>query len=337
MKIDKKPRILFLKPWEGSTFIEKDEMILRKHFDLEVINIKKEKQINRKILKILLKKEADLIFIWFAAYYFAPIILRSKLLLTPSIVIVGGLYVANVPEIGYGQFTQNRKIKRRARFVLKHADKILVVDQSLKKDAIKNAKINGKNIDYLPTGYDYHYWKPREKKENIVLTVGNVNKIIVKRKGFYTFIKAAEYVPDAKFVLVGKHVDDSINYLKEIAPSNVEFTGYVSDEKLLELYQKAKVYCQLSRYEGLPNALCEGMLCECIPVGTRHCGIPTAIGDMGFYVPYGDEKTTAEAIKKALNAPDELGKKARERIIQMFPKERREKGLIEVIQSLVNK
>jgi len=25
--------------------------------------------------------------------------------------------------------------------------------------------------------------------------------------------------------------------------------------------------------------LYEAMLCECVPVGTRYCGIPTAIGD----------------------------------------------------------
>ena len=31
-------------------------------------------------------------------------------------------------------------------------------------------------------------------------------------------------------------------------------------EKLIPYYQKAKVYCQLSMREGLPNALCEALL-----------------------------------------------------------------------------
>jgi glycosyltransferase involved in cell wall biosynthesis len=52
--------------------------------------------------------------------------------------------------------------------------------------------------------------------------------------------------------------------------------------------------------EGLPNALCEAMLCGCVPVGTKRNGIPTAIGDCGFYVPYDDPKAAAEAIKKRL-------------------------------------
>jgi glycosyltransferase involved in cell wall biosynthesis len=50
-------------------------------------------------------------------------------------------------------------------------------------------------------------------------------------------------------------------------------------------------------------------------------------------VPYGDEKATAEAIKKALNS--DKGKEARERIGNMFPLERREKELIEIIYGVI--
>ena len=79
------------------------------------------------------------------------------------------------------------------------------------------------------------------------------------------------------------------------------------------------------------------MLCECIPVGTKCYGIATAIGDAGFYVPYGDPKATADAIKKGLAATDELGKKARERIKTMFPVEKREKELIKIIRGFENR
>ena len=117
------------------------------------------------------------------------------------------------------------------------------------------------------------------------------------------------------------------------APENVKFTGWVSDDELLQLYQKSKVYCQLSRYEGLPNVLCEAMLCECIPVGTKYCGIPTAIGNTGFYVPWENAKATAEAVINALKTSSDLGKNARERIRQKFPSERREKELLKYLKA----
>lgn len=220
-------------------------------------------------------------------------------------------------------------------FALKHATRVLVVDPSLKEDVIKNARVDGNNIEYIPTGYDPDYWKPKGKKENIVLTVGGVVDTVVKRKGFKTFVKTAKHIPDLKFVIVGKHIDSSIDELKDISKTNVEFTGFISDEELLRWYQRSKVYCQLSRYEGLPNALCEAMLCECVPVGTKNCGIPTAIGNTGFYVPYNDEKETADAISKALKNQN-LGKKARNRIKTIFPLTSRETKLLKKINSLTN-
>jgi len=52
------------------------------------------------------------------------------------------------------------------------------------------------------------------------------------------------------------------------------------------------------------------------------------------YVPYGDEKATAEAIKKALNASDETGKKARERIMNNFSIEERAAKLMKLIEDI---
>ena len=316
-------------------FINIDYDILSKYFDVRVIEPPRNRRewisYPKKVKKLV--RESDMVFGWFAGWHTAPAVHYAEKYSKPSVIVVGGYDAAYVPEIDFGAFT-NIKEKIPAKYIYKNATKILVVDLSLKADIIKNAKVNGSNIDYLPTGYDSNYWKPGGKKEKIVLTVGIIREAVVKRKGFETFVKAARYLPDVKFVLVGKHADKSIDYLKKIASNNVEFPGFVSDDELLKYYQRAKVYCQLSRYEGLPNALCEAMLCGCIPVGTRYCGIPTAIGDTGFYVPYGDEKATAEAIKKALAAPEEMRKKARERIKNLFPIEKREKKLVEILCSL---
>jgi glycosyltransferase involved in cell wall biosynthesis len=110
----------------------------------------------------------------------------------------------------------------------------------------------------------------------------------------------------------------------------------VPREKLVGHYQRAKVYCQPSYTEGLPNSLCEAMLCGCIPVGTRAGGIPTAIGETGYIVEYRDQTGLVDAVRLALAAPVEKGRAARARIAAEFTRERREQSLCRVIDQLCN-
>jgi len=314
------------------SFVKNDLEILKRHFDVKIVKWRGKRDILKIFSGVL---RSDVIFCWFASDHAFLSVLFSIFFRKKSIVIVGGVDAANVPELNYGRFTLGWHKRKMTSFAIKHATKVLVVDPSLKEDVIKNAKVSGENIEYVPTGYDPSYWIPKEKKDNIVLTVGGVVETIVKRKGFFTFVKAAKHFPNVKFMIVGKHIDGSIDELKRIATSNVEFTGFVPDDVLLSFYQKAKVYCQLSRYEGLPNALCEAMLCECVPVGTKYCGIPTAIGDAGYYVQYSDEKATVEAIDKALKNHG-LGKRARDTIRTLFPLSHREEKLVNIISLMKN-
>jgi glycosyltransferase involved in cell wall biosynthesis len=264
--------------------------------------------------------------------------LLSLFLRKKTLVVVGGFDAAYVPEIGYGIFV-NRWRRVLTNIVYRQTDKILVVDISLKKDVVRNSHLDtGKKIVVIPTGYDSAKWKLGDRdRENLVITVAGVKWSNVRRKGLETFVKTAKYLPDMKFVLIGKHYDDSIQYLKSISTSNVYFTGFISENELIRYYQRAKVYCQLSRYEGLPTSLCEAMLCGCIPVGTKYCGIPTAIGNAGFYVPYGDIKSTVAEVQRALNAKDEKRNVARERIKKNFPLQRRERELVNNINELLER
>lgn len=321
---------------EGDIFLQRDIAILKNYFEIRTaptFNRKKPITTLPSIFKILKGTLwADLTFSQFADSHAFLAVLFSRIFRKKSIVVVGGYEVARVPEIGYGAML-NPIYAQVVRFVLKHADKVLTVAESLREDAVRNAGVGGGNIKTAPMCYDSEFWKPCGEKEEVVMTVAYIKGSVVKRKGLQTFVEAAKYLPEVKFILAGPDVDGSVKHLKSVAAPNVEFPGFISSEELPRWYSRAKVYCQLSRYEGIPNALCEAMLCKCVPVGTHYCGIPVAIGDSGFHIPYGDTEATVQAIRKALSS--NKGDMARERIKRMFPMERRERELITEIRGLL--
>ncbi|OQX71916.1 MAG: hypothetical protein B6D62_00865 [Candidatus Cloacimonas sp. 4484_275] len=136
-----------------------------------------------------------------------------------------------------------------------------------------------------------------------------------------------------KFILVGKFMDDSIEYLRSIAAENVEFTGFVEFEKLSEFYQKAKVYVQVSAHEAFGLSLAEAMLCECVPVVTRRGAIPEVAGENGFYVDFDNPQKTAAAILQAMNS--EKGKEARQHILKNFCLKEREEKIVKAINEIL--
>lgn len=316
---------IYLAPKEMVEFIKKDYKILADHFDINKYCYRGWK---RGFLDLpflfygILKSEVNVS--WFAytqAYYSVKI---SKILKRKSIVIVGGFDVA---EEENPEKTINYKRQKQLIYTLNNADLLIAISHRL-EEKISNYS-NRKDVKLIYHGFNYNHFKPGNLKENIVITTGYVKKDNLWRKGHETFVKSAKYLPDIKFILIGKHLDDSIEYLKSIATPNVEFTGWVSDEILLEYMQKAKVYVQVSYHEGFGLSLAESMLCECIPVVTKKGAIPEVVGNTGYYVPFNDPELTANAIKTAMNSSK--GQEARERIKTLYPLSKRENELLDSI------
>ena len=278
---------------------------------------------------------ADIVYVWFIKISTFIVVFLSLFFNKKTIIVTGGYDVAKEPKINYGQML-NPLRARMVKFVLKNADRILPFSNFAKEEILKITK-NAK-IDLVPLGCDTERFQPSEKeKETIALTVCTVSRSNIMRKGLETFLESAKLLPDVRFVLVGHHANGSINYLRKTAPSNVEFTGYVSEEELIRWYQRAKVYCQLSYQEGFGVAVIEAMACKCVPVVSLKAAVlRETVGDCGFYVPYGDAKATAKAIKMALTASVDLGAKARKRVKDLFSIEKREKRLLESINKVIN-
>jgi glycosyltransferase involved in cell wall biosynthesis len=273
---------------------------------------------------------AEITLSHFATIHALWAVLFSKVLRKKTIVIIAGHEVAKVPEIKYGVMLNPVKAWVVNR-ILKHADMLFTVSDFTRSETLKYVNSNNNvRVVYGCNAIDCNYFRPSGEKEDLVITVGFIDSSNIKRKGFETFIRAAKYLQDTKFMLLGKRLDDSVKYLESIAPANVTIGD---DTDLLKWYQKAKVYCQLSYYESFGVCLVEAMSCECVPVVTNKGALPEVAGDVGFYVTYGDPENAAEAIKKALKSGK--GGAARERVETSFSVEARRGEFIEEIEKLL--
>ena len=278
----------------------------------------------------------DVVFSYFGKLPALYSILFCKILGKKIVIHAGGDDVANVPEIKYGMFYNWWK-KWCPLLIFRYADLTLAVSDYNMCEAIENAKINPLKIKRIYHGIDSKrfFRIPDIPKGNIVLTVGNINFETISKKGLALFVRSATLIPEIPFFLVGPGDPRAIEWLENIIPSNVTLTGPLYGKDLVLMYNKAKVYVQVSIHESFGCSVAEAMLCECIPVVSQKAALPEVVGDCGFYV---DDDLTpqsvANKIKEALAS--DLGYKARTRIIQGFPLENRREALLAAVDKVMN-
>lgn len=348
-----KKRILVLcheiiQPWTS-----RDISLLRKHFDVDVLTFHQVSLSRRgtfflfrfvsylvtrclDVVRLAAKiPRADIIFGWFASEFVVMGVLIGKAFRKPSIIVTGGYDIENMPEINYG-LARHASARFIVRAGLEATDYVLPFsDYTAKK--VKDLTRNVRHLKVVNLACDTHKFKPSVPKENIVITAGFIDAVYVRRKGFDTFVKAAHYLPDVQFYLIGKQRDKAIEELRRNASPNVVFTGFLSDEELLMMYQRAKVFCLLSYQEGEGGGgvLGEAMACGCYPVvSSSAVALEETVGECGMYVPYGDVHATADAIAKALAMPANHIPKTRERIEELYSLEKRETNLLNIIHEI---
>jgi glycosyltransferase involved in cell wall biosynthesis len=320
--------LLFTSTHETS-FIAEDLQTLRRHYDVHQIvtrSVLAPFQILRRITR------ADVTYTWFASTYAAAVVFLAGLFGKKSIVVIGGADVARVDDAAYGQWRSPWK-SVLAGYAIRRAWKVLAVDGSLRQEAIRRADYDGENIQVVPTGYNPGEWPPGDGRTRSVLTVAACTTVSrVRVKGIPVLMEAARLLPGVPFTIAGIE-NDLLRRSALDPPANVRVLPFVSRKELQALYRQSAVYCLPSLFEGLPNSLCEAMLCGCVPVVTDAGGSPHVVGETGFVVPARDSGKLAGAISRALDAPEEKRAAARERVSRLFPAARREEVLRQLIDS----
>jgi len=191
--------------------------------------------------------------------------------------------------------------------LIERANKITTVAHSVAME-LREYGLNSKDVEVIGNGVDEKIFTPIKNKvdEKYILYSGRLDY----RKGLFDLIESSKIIcqvhPELSFVITGKGilVDKLKRRVNESGlKNNFNFVGFVSREKLIQLYQQATIYVLPSHYEGLPTVLLEAMACGCPVVATSVSGnldVLTQDHD-GILVPPKSPDKIAEAVLKLLD------------------------------------
>jgi glycosyltransferase involved in cell wall biosynthesis len=324
-------RLLYVHSRKAS-FVAIDREILAERFEIEDLYQPGRLPDLPRVIRAVVK--ADVVFGWFASWHtFLPVTL-AWLLRKPSVMVIGGFDTANMPDISYGH--QRGGLRRHAsRWIFRRATRLITNSSYSLSEIERNTPIPPERVTVVHHGVPDPFGEEPGTKERTALTVGAIDLTTLVQKGQLPFVQAARELPDVRFVVAGKWLDDAVEELRAVAPPNVEFTGWLSDDDLHAAYRSAAVYVQASRHEGFGLAVAEAMLAGCVPVVMNVTAMPEVVGDAGVLIESQEPADVADGIGRALAMGPGAAARARERILTTFPMERRREGILQVVDEAV--
>lgn len=267
-------------------------------------------------LALMIDKKPDVFFA--PAHYLPPFVP------CPSVVTIHDLAYEYFPE----EFlkTDLYKLQNWTKDAVKKAVKVIAVSNNTKADVLKSYGVPDNKVKVIYNGLSNRLQETSNKKQTnfkFILYVGTLQP----RKNITGLIEAFNLLiqekPEYKLVIAGKKgwlYDEIFQKVKDLKlKDKVIFTGYVSDSKLINLYQNASVLVLPSLYEGFGLPILEAMSFGC-PVATSNVSSLTEIGgDACLYFDPNDKIEIKNKIARLLDneaLKNELIAKGRERIKQ---------------------
>jgi glycosyltransferase involved in cell wall biosynthesis len=338
----KKFKTIFTAPKINPGFMTQDIQLLSEWADVIPLDLSTCPGVQRytyytRLLEGLIKQGAEVVFVYFVFAKYVPLLaLITKALRRKLIVVTGGIDATWVPDIQWGDMGSPVRRKLFA-LVMQLADSVLPFSETSAREILLYGKPRRMRTAYL--GVDTRIFRPdgSERLNRVVTACHTISRMALLQKGIEPFVRAARFVPEAEFVVVGAFADDSIDRLKSIATANVHFTmKRYSAEECAELFRTAKVYVQASAHEGFGLSLAEAMACGCVPVVANRYAMPETVGDTGYLTPFNDPPALAQAIREALAHP-EKGLAARQRVLDHFTLAHRRQLLKEELEFVLGR
>jgi glycosyltransferase involved in cell wall biosynthesis len=210
------------------------------------------------------------------------------------------------------------------------------VQSEFQKDKFIKNGIPGHKITIVPGLTPEIRLNKNVESQNLVSFVGRVSM----EKGIEEFIEAAKHLPAISFAVAGS-LPPSLSDLKDNSPANIRWTGFLSGQKLDDLYQQSQIIVIPGKwYEGFPNVITRAMK-HGKPVITSNLGAMASIIDHqknGLLVEPGSATYLAKAIQDLYNNPErckEYGIKGKQKAEEHYSSEKIYTILKQIYTSLV--
>lgn len=226
-------------------------------------------------------------------------------------------YVWDVPVVlhvhgsSFDEFvaTDSQSVAALQRRVFEASDRIVVLSEYWRD--VVSMRANPEKVRVVPNAVDPASFPANVQADPHVVFVSN----LVERKGVRELTEAIETLAserdDFRVSIAG---DGPLSALPEGLAAdhgNVEYLGYVSEDRKRSLLAEGSIYVLPTYAEGLPIAMLEGMAGANAVVSTAVGSIPEVIDDeRGILVDPGDPGALATAIQTLLDDPKRRGSMA---------------------------
>lgn len=176
---------------------------------------------------------------------------------------------------------------------LEQATRVACVSRAVADEVMRGFGVAAAKIELVPNGVD-EFFTPAGDEGDYVLFTGTLEP----RKGVHDLLEAWRMLPAPRprLVLCG----DAGWKTRIAAEAGVEVTGYVTRERLRELYRGARTFVYPSRYEGFGIPPLEAMACGAPVIATRTGAIPEFAEGAALLVEPGDVRALAAALARLL-------------------------------------
>jgi glycosyltransferase involved in cell wall biosynthesis len=175
---------------------------------------------------------------------------------------------------------------------LQRSNKIAAVSRAVADEARRWFGVPARQMEVIPNGVDDFFSPGEEPRGDFILFAGTIEP----RKGIHDLLNAWSSLPEPRPRLV---IAGDRGWRVRL-PDGVEITGFVTRERLRELYRTARLFVYPSRSEGFGIPPLEAMACGAPVVATRVGAIPEYGEGAALLVDPGDAGALRAAMLRLL-------------------------------------